>query len=120
MRLTILALSFAGLCVPGIALAQGTTAEVMRTTPGARCTGDIVASHCTLTDPQYAAGNLGSMTGTLNNRVPVTTGTTGTTGGSGGAVSPTTPYGSMGTGGGTGTGGAGMGGASSGGSSSGY
>ena len=117
MRLTILALSFAGLCVPGIALAQSTTAEVMRTTPGAHCTGDIVASQCTLTDPQYAAGNLGSSR-TPYNTAPVTTGGTGMTGGgSSGVLSPAPPSGSLGTGG---TGGGNMGGGTSGGSSGGY
>lgn len=111
MRLTILALSFAGLCVPGIALAQSTTAEVLRTTPGAHCTGDIVDSQCTLTNTEYAAGNLGSQTGTANNTTPATTGTMGTTGGgSSGVLSPTPPAGSLGTG-------SSMGGGSSGGSS---
>jgi hypothetical protein len=117
MRLTILALSFAGLCVPGIALAQGSTAEVMRTTPGAHCTGDIVASQCTLTNPQYAAGNLAGSSGTTYNTTPAMTGatsTTGTTGGGTGVLSPTPPSGSLGTGGGS------MGGGSSGGSSGGY
>ena len=116
MRLTILALSFAGLCVPGVALAQGNIVEPMRTTPGARCTGDIVASQCTLTDPQYAAGNIGGSAATPYDTTPVMTGTTGTTGatggttgGSSGILNPTPPYGSMGTGGG-----------SSGGSSGGY
>ena len=118
MRLTILALSFAGLCAPGIALAQGNTAEVMRTTPGARCTGDIVASQCTLTNPQFAAGNLGGSTGTSYDTTPVMTGATGTTGGSSGVLKPTPPAGSLGTGG-SGNGGS-MGGGSSGGSSGGY
>jgi hypothetical protein len=115
MRLTILALSFAGLCVPSIALAQGNPVEIMRTTPGAHCTGDIVASHCTLTDPQFAAGNLGGSAGTPYGSTPVMTGATGTTGGGSGALSPTTPSGSLGTGGGTGNGGGSMGGGSSGG-----
>ena len=114
MRLTILALSFAGLFVPGLALAQSTTAEVLRTTPGAHCTGDIVNSECTLTNPQYAAGNLAAQSGTEDNTMPTATGTMGTTGGSSGVLNPAPPASSLGTGGGS------MGGGSSGGSSGGY
>lgn len=136
MRLSVLALSLANLCIPSVVIAQ----DVTTTTPGpetntptsADCSGlsGTAAAECNalrqqqdmLNNSSNTPGAQDSLDSTRESLDGTTESLDGTTGGASGTLNPTTPDGSLGAGGGSSDGGGGLGssgGGSSGGGSSG-
>jgi hypothetical protein len=80
MRVRILALACAGLCAPGVALAQGSTSSgTMTTTPGVSCSGSGATTDCTINQTNEDTDTLG--TGGMTGSGPLGDTNPGATGG---------------------------------------